>query len=67
MTRREAVTPLSSCSFTPKSIAPEIEVRCARRIGVEAIRSAKAMMLSGLSSTVQGTTTFWSQAPAHSM
>jgi hypothetical protein len=66
ITRRVASKPLSSRSFTPKSMAPEIEVRCARRRGVEAMRSAKAMMPSGFSSTVQGTITFWSREPAHS-
>jgi hypothetical protein len=53
-----AVRPLSSRSFTLKSMALEIEVRCARRKGVEAILSAKAIRLSELSSTVQGTITF---------
>ena len=41
-------------------MALEIEVRCARRRGVEAILSAKAIRLSGLSRIVQGTITFWS-------
>ena len=67
ITCRVALRPLSSRSFTLKSMALEIEVRCARRRGVEAILSAKAIRLSELSRTVQGTITFWSGEPAHSM
>jgi hypothetical protein len=57
ITRRIASKPLSSRSFTPKSMALEIEVRWALRRGVEEILCAKARMLSGLSRTDQGTMT----------
>ena len=67
MTWRVGVRPLSERSLTENSIAPETEVREARRVGFSASAPAKAMALSGLSITVHGKSTCWSAAPAHSM
>jgi hypothetical protein len=57
ITRRVAVTPLSVSVLTLKSIAPEIEVRCARRTGTASTLSAKAFALSGPSIIDHGTMT----------
>ena len=49
-----------------KLIAPEIEVRDARRIGVFMISLATASAVSGPSITRQGMMIFWSLDAAHS-
>jgi hypothetical protein len=47
-------------------IAPEIEVREARRIGVFMISAATASAVSGPSTSRQGMMIFWSLDAAHS-
>ena len=50
----------------PKLMAPEIEVREARRSGAFMISAATASALSGPSTIRQGMMIFWSCAAAHS-
>ena len=66
MTRRKPRYGFSSNSGIAKLIAPEIEVRDARRIGVFMISLATASAVSGPSITRQGMMIFWSLDAAHS-
>src|SRR6202011_2871229 len=66
MTRRKPWYGFSSSSGIAKLIAPEIEVREARRIGVFMISEATASAVSGPSITRQGMMIFWSVDAAHS-
>ena len=66
ITRRRPRCGFSSNSGMAKLIAPEIEVRDARRIGVLTISLATASAVSGPSITRQGMMIFWSVDAAHS-
>ena len=66
MTRRRPRCGFSSNSGIAKLIAPEIEVRDARRVGVFMISLATASAVSGPSITRQGMMIFWSPEAAHS-
>ena len=66
MTRRKPRCGFSSNSGIAKLIAPEIEVRDARRIGVFMISLATASADSGPSITRHGMMIFWSVEAAHS-
>jgi len=66
MTRRKPRYGFSSNNGIAKLIAPDIEVRDARRIGVFMISLATASAVSGPSITRQGMMIFWSLDAAHS-
>src|SRR3982074_2089191 len=66
MTRLKPRYGFSSNSGMAKLIAPEIEVRDARRIGVFMISLANASAVSGPSITRHGIMIFWSFDAAHS-
>ena len=66
ITRRKPRCGFSSNSGMAKLIAPEIEVRDARRIGALMISLATASAVSGPSMTRQGMMIFWSVEAAHS-
>src|ERR1700712_354263 len=66
ITRRRPRYGLSSNSGIAKLIAPEIEVREARRIGGFIISLATASAVSGPSITRQGMMIFWALEAAHS-
>src|SRR6266700_8090338 len=66
ITRRKPRYGLSSNKGIAKLIAPEIEVREARRIGVLMISLATASADSGPSITRHGMMIFWSVEAAHS-
>src|SRR3954470_4840435 len=66
MTRRDPRYGFSSNNGIAKLIAPEIEVRDARRMGVFMISLATASAVSGPSINRQGMIIFWSLDAAHS-
>ena len=66
ITRRKPRYGFSSNSGIAKLIAPEIEVRDARRIGVFMISLATASAVSGPSISRHGMMIFWSLEAAHS-